>query len=118
MRFGQKLRSDADYFNSEVALNEMHRAGVSDTATTSSVSDSASSVTLLSANVDRVGFFIFNDSTEIAYVKFGATASSTDFTIRLTPNGIYESGVPVYRGRIDCIWASNAAGSMRITEMS
>lgn len=86
------------------------------TSTLSNVSGSASSVTLLSLNTARKGVTIFNDSTAILYVKFGTTASTTSFTVRLVSNAYYE--VPFgYTGRIDGIWAS-ATGSARVTELT
>jgi hypothetical protein len=116
MRSGNKLSSDSNYFNKEVALNELLGAFISDDADVTSVGDSASSVTLLASNSARKGFKIFNDSTAILYVKYGATASTSSFTVRLTPYGIHE-GVG-YTGRIDGIWASDAGGNARITELT
>jgi hypothetical protein len=85
-------------------------------AALTNVSGSASSVTLLVANVNRKGATIFNDSTASLYVKFGSTASTTSFTVRLFTNDYYE--VPAgYNGIITGIWAS-ATGSARVTELS
>lgn len=117
MRFGSKDSSDSDYFNIEVAINELLGASFADTAVVSSLSSSDSSQTLVSANSDRKGLIIFNNSTAILYVKFGATASSSDFTFRLTPQGVYEMRAPIYTGRIDVIHAS-ANGSTEYTQLS
>lgn len=140
MRFRLANPASANYLNTEVYLNNIKLISVNSgselvmgvaivddqgnqvsfnasTATTSSVSGSASSQTLLSANTSRKGCILFNDSAAIAYVKFGATATTSDFTIRLTPYGSYEMNGPIYTGRIDCIWAS-ATGAMRITELT
>lgn len=116
MRFGRKSASDSDYFNKEVALNELLGATVSDSVDVTSVSDSDTVQTLLAANTDRKGFSIFNDSTAILYVKLGTGASSTDFSFRITPQGYYESGVLAYRGIITGTWASNASGAARLSE--
>ena len=86
------------------------------TATLSNVSSSASNVTLLASNAARRGATIFNDSTAILYIKFGATASATSFTVYLTAAQYYEVPYPCYTGIIDGIWAS-ANGSARITEL-
>jgi hypothetical protein len=87
------------------------------TGTTTSVADTASSTTLLASNAARLGATIFNDSTEVLYVKLGATASLTSFAVRLEANGYYE--VPFgYTGIIDGIWSSNASGSARICELT
>lgn len=87
----------------------------SSTGTTTTVAASATSVTLLSANANRLGATIYNDSAFAnLFVKLGATASTTSFAVRLTPNGYYE--VPYgYTGIIDGIW-SVASGNARIVE--
>ena len=88
----------------------------SGTATLSNVASSATSVTLLSAAATRLGATFVNDSTQICYVKFGTTASATDYSVRMYPNDYFE--LPFnYTGRIDAIWAS-ANGNMRVTELT
>jgi hypothetical protein len=59
---------------------------------------------------------IFNDSTQVLYIKFGATASATSYTVQVAAGGYYELPMPVYTGIIDGIWAS-ANGNARVTEM-
>lgn len=87
----------------------------STTGTVTSVNDSASSATLLALNTLRRGASIYNDSTEILYVKCGATASLTSFTAKVGVGQLYE--IPFgYTGIVDGIWANNAAGAARITE--
>lgn len=89
--------------------------GSGSTATTASVAASASSVTVLAAITSRLGATFYNDSSALAYLKFGATASTTSFTVLLQPSAYYEiPGPHIYNGIIDCIWAS-ATGSMRVT---
>lgn len=87
------------------------------TGTTTSVAASASNVTLLAANITRIGATIYNDSTVAnLFLKLGATASATSFTVRLVPNAYFE--VPFgYTGIIDGIW-SVATGNARITELT
>lgn len=90
----------------------------SSTATLSNVASSATSVTLLSSNAARKGMTIFNDSTQVLYVKFGTTASATSYTVQIASMGYYE--LPffgLYTGRIDGIWAA-ANGNARMTEMT
>lgn len=86
----------------------------------SSVANSASSVSLLASNANRLGATIFNDDTAntgaTLKVKLGATASATSFTVALAPQAYYE--VPFgYTGAIDGI-ASAATGNARITELT
>lgn len=88
----------------------------SPTATLTNQADQATSVQLLAAGT-RKGFYIYNDSTVDLYVKFGTTASTTSFTQKLAAaTGWGDAGIGIYQGRVDGIWASDAAGSARITE--
>ncbi len=87
------------------------------TATLANVSSSATNVTLQASNSSRRGLSIFNDSSDILYVKFGATASSTSFTVKMLPGSYYEMPTPVYTGIVDGIW-SVATGSARMTEIT
>jgi hypothetical protein len=97
------------------ALNVNVSPGSGTTAVTS-VANSVASVTLLAANVNRLGATITNDSNTNLFVKLGATASATSFTAKLTAQSYYE--VPFsYTGVIDAI-ASVAVGNARITEFS
>lgn len=91
------------------------------TGTLSNVASSATSVTVLAANAERIGATITNDSSALLYLKFGATASTTSYTVVLAgaasaPFSYYE--VPAgYTGIIDGIWAS-ATGNARVTEIA
>ena len=90
----------------------------------SSVTASATNVTLLSANTSRLGATIYNDADKALYVKLGATASTTSFTAKLAPKdatnnigGYFE--VPYgFTGQIDGIWDASPTGSARITELT
>ena len=91
-------------------------SATSATATLSNVASSASSVTLLASNASRLGATITNDSTAILYVKFGASASTSSYVVRMPSNAYYE--VPFrYTGLIAGIWDS-ATGNARVTEMT
>ena len=88
-------------------------------ATLSNVVDSASSVTVLAANSSRKGAIIHNDSSAVLYLKYGATASTSSFTYRLNPFQTLEiKSDALYLGIIDGIWASDAGGSARVTELT
>lgn len=91
------------------------------TATLTNVTASTSNVTLLASNAARRGAMFVNDSTAILYIKFGATASTTSYTVCLAPTAAsipsyYELPYPCYTGIIDCI-SSAANGSIRCTEL-
>lgn len=88
----------------------------SGTATLANVSGATSSTTLIAANVERIGATIYNDSTAVLYVKFGSTASSTSFTVKMQTDDYFE--VPNgYTGIITGIWAS-ATGAARVMELT
>lgn len=84
------------------------------TGTQTSVASSATNVTLLAANTSRKGASLYNDSTQVCYVRMAATATSANFSVKMQPDDYFE--VPFgYSGIMDGIWAS-ANGNMRVTE--
>lgn len=87
------------------------------TSSVTQVASSATSVTLKASNANRLGLVIANDSTSTLYVKFGATASTTSYTIKLSPGALYETGETVYTGIVDGIWSS-ANGNAYVTELT
>jgi hypothetical protein len=87
-------------------------------AAVTSQTDQATNVTLLASNASRKGMMIHNDSPVTLYVKFGATASSTSFTVKMPADSYYEMPSPIYTGQIDGIWSSDSTGSARITELT
>ena len=89
----------------------------SSAAETYSIDDQATSATLLDANASRKGWAIYNDSTSTLYLRFGATASTTAFTVALIGGAYYEQlGHGVYAGRVDGIWSADGTGAARVTE--
>lgn len=90
----------------------------SSSSSVTSVSASASSVSLLASNSSRKNATFFNDSAVILYLKLGATASTTSYTVQIPAMSYYELPIgKIYTGAIDGIWAS-ATGSVRITELT
>jgi hypothetical protein len=87
------------------------------TGTASTVASSATSVTILAANANRLGASVFNDSTQVLYLLLGsATASATVYSVQLLPGAYYE--VPAnYTGQLTGIWAA-ANGNARVTELT
>ena len=83
-----------------------------------SVVSAAVSTTILASNANRRMAIMVNDTDKNAYVKLGATASTTSFSYKLTPGQTLELPVPVYTGAIDAIWDTSPTGSMRVTEIS
>lgn len=94
------------------------KAQIGSTSTVTSVASSATSVSLLASNASRIGATFFNESTQICYLKLGATASTSSYTVQLVAGAYYELPFQnkMYTGTIDAIWAS-ANGNMRITEL-
>jgi hypothetical protein len=92
-----------------------NRPAPSSTSALTTVTSSATSVTLLAANTNRRMMFCYNSSTSDAYVKFGTTASSTSFTLYLPSLGNFSINGEDYAGRIDIIWLS-ANGNAYVTE--
>ena len=84
------------------------------TATLANVNSSASNVTLFAAESTVSARTIYNDSTAVLYVKYGATASATSYTVQLAAGAYYEFPQPTYAGQVDGIWAS-ANGAARLT---
>jgi hypothetical protein len=87
------------------------------TSAVTQVASSASNTTLQASNANRLGLTVFNDSTQALYVKYGTTASASDFTVKIAAGGYFEAPFPCYTGRVDGIWAS-ANGNAYITETS
>ena len=89
--------------------------GALSSATLSNVASSTSSVTLAAADGNRQFLAVFNDSSADLFVKYGATASSTSFTVKVAAGGYWEMPEPTFRGRVDGIWSA-ANGFARVTE--
>lgn len=89
----------------------------SSTGTQSNVAGSASSVTILASNANRLGGAVYNDSTAILYLLLGSgTASATAHSVQMQAGSYFE--VPAfYTGAMTGIWAS-ATGSARVTELT
>jgi hypothetical protein len=85
--------------------------------TLANVNASASSVTVFPANGSARGRTVKNDSAATLYLKFGATASTTSYTVALAPGDYFEFPTPVYTGVVDGIWSS-ANGAARTTEFA
>ncbi len=85
------------------------------TATTANVASSATNVTVFAAAGDVNARTVWNDSTAVLYLKYGATASNTSYTVQIAAGGYYEFPQPVFAGQVDGIWAA-ANGSARTTQ--
>lgn len=105
-----QLRATAVPVTGTVNTEEIRPA----TPALSNVTMTGSSVTLVAANNDRKGLYIFNDSGVTVYVKCGTAASSTSFTIKMVDQSYYELPQPIYTGIVTALGAS---GVVRCTEI-
>lgn len=87
------------------------------TVTRTSVASSATDVQLFASAAAAGGRAVFNDSSQILYIAFGATAASvTDYTVQVAAGGYFEFPPSrFYGGPVRAIWAS-ANGFARCTE--
>lgn len=109
---GTNARTVRTETDGTVRTKEIRSSSVSAT----SVAASASSVTLLASNANRIGATIYNDSNQFLYVQLGGTASTTSFIVKMNKDDYYE--IPFnYTGVINGIWSS-ASGSARIVELT
>ena len=88
----------------------------SSTATLASVASSITTVVGVASNVSRKGLVMVNDGTANCFLAFGAAASTTAFTYKLSPGSTFEMG-SLYTGAINAIW-DVANGSLRVTDLS
>ncbi len=97
------------------ATSQLVRANTGNVTT---VSASATNVTLLSNNPERGGAIIFNDSASAVYVKFGETATTSSFTYKMGAGDhlVLDAEAALYTGVIDGIW-DTATGNARVTEL-
>lgn len=87
------------------------------TTTVSSANASTTNFTLLSANPNRRGATFFKEGSNTCYIKLGATATATSYTVKLSNNGYFE--LPEnYSGRVDIIFNTAVAGNpLYVTEL-
>lgn len=86
-------------------------------ATVATVATSTTSVTLFASNADRRQIYISNESNGTLYVKFGATASATSYTVLIPKNGTWEGVLNTYTGVVDGV-LSAGTGNARVTEVT
>ena len=88
------------------------------TAAVSAIPASVANTTIAADNPDRLSGMIYNDSTSTLRIKYGATASATDYTDKLLRDGRHVI-LPGHTGRIDGIWESAPMGAAaRLTEIT
>lgn len=73
--------------------------------------------TLLASNSTRVFAALFNNTGKTLYVKLGATASTSSFTVQIF-NAAYWEVPNDYTGQIDAFSPTGASGSVLVTELT
>lgn len=88
------------------------------TATRASVAASATAVTLLAANANRLGASVTNDGSTDLHIALGAAAATTtDYTAKIAAGARWDLPF-AYTGVIGGIWAGTPTGSARVTELT
>lgn len=88
-----------------------------DDPTVSSVTASITVVTLFAATDAVSSRHVFNESSALLYLKYGAGASATSYTTQVLPGQLYEFPDKVYTGLVTGLWTA-ANGAARCTEVS
>lgn len=104
--------------NTDVGVVTETKTRRASTATLSNINDTASSTSLLASTATRKGVMVTNDSTSDLYLKYGATASATSFTVKIAAGGYWEMPEPIFTGALDGIWSADSTGAARITELT
>jgi hypothetical protein len=88
------------------------------TVSRTAVNASASSVALVAANAGRVGLAIFNNGSTDLHLAYGTTAATTtSFSVRVSPGGFYEAPVGWAVLAVQGIWSGSPTGTAQITEV-
>ena len=103
------------YISPSSFVADPSRPGVS---TLSSVAQSATSVSLLSANPDRRFVSIHNTANQDLFVAFAGTASLTSYTVKVPKDSFFETQSDGYTGDISGIWSGAGSGAAKITEVT
>jgi len=89
----------------------------SGTTANSSVTASLTVVTVLAANVNRLGATVYNEGTGILKLQLGASASATVYTVAMAAETYYE--VPFgYTGILTGLWSVVASNAARVNELT
>jgi hypothetical protein len=67
--------------------------------------------TLAALNATRKAAIIVNEASAVLYVKYGATATSTDYTYAVAAGGTLELAQPIYCGAVTGILASGTGNA-------
>jgi triphosphoribosyl-dephospho-CoA synthetase len=85
------------------------------TATVNAVTMTGAADTLAASNASRKGLYVFNNAAKVVYVKLGASASTTSFTVKLADQQYFELPSPVYTGAVTAF--ATVGGDVLVTEV-
>ena len=85
-------------------------------AAVTSVNSLATNQTLLAATSTRLHASIYNSDANTLYIKYGATATTSDYSYAITTGSTWDMPYR-YVGIIDGIWAADGAGAAKITSL-
>jgi hypothetical protein len=107
--------------NSDGSINIGSGGGsppASTVAPITSVNAATSNTAILAVNSARKGTLIYNNSTSAMYLAYGATASTSAFSVKIPANALFElPTAPTWTGALSAVWDS-ATGAALVTEES
>lgn len=81
-------------------------------------SASTSSANFVSTNPSRRGLILANSDANPCFVKFGATASVSDFNIIVAASqSVVIVGTSAITNQVDCVWGTAGTGKLALTEI-
>jgi hypothetical protein len=114
---GDQLTTPFDVNVANTPLDVNITASYPASSTLTSVPVATTSITLAAANANRRQLLLFNDGSNVVYIAFAATATSTAFSVRIAANGFYETPLNGYTGIVTAIRTSGS-GAVRVTEVT
>lgn len=82
-----------------------------------SISASTDPILLLPANDNRKALSIYNDSSDVLWIKFGSGITSSFYNFEMPKKSLWESEFYTFNGEIWGLWPT-ASGSALISELS
>lgn len=87
-------------------------------ASLTNISGTTGSVLVAATDGNRRMMLAVNDSTAVLYLRYGVTAGTQTYSIRIPSLGYWEMPLPIWQGEIDAIWDSVNVGAGRFTILS
>lgn len=84
-------------------------------AALTNISGTTGSVIVAATDGNRRSILAVNDSTAVMFLKYGLTASTTSYSVRVPSLGYWEMPLPIWQGEIDAIWDAVNVGAGRFT---